>query len=172
VGASGWHYQVPYEPDIGAALERLRQQVFASGDYARPLELVGDFTREAMAADLREMAELSGEPMEEASVARLAAGDAPGSIDEALSWAMESGTHSILDISGGVADEVGFGVMTPLSTRGYASVFGTDHPTDDAVAEALDRLDGLIEERWQGLYVIGYQGDTPSSITFVGVSGD
>jgi hypothetical protein len=33
MGATGWKYFVPYEADISAALQRLREDVFARGDY-------------------------------------------------------------------------------------------------------------------------------------------
>ena len=33
MGASGWSYFVPYDADISAALQRLREEVFARGDY-------------------------------------------------------------------------------------------------------------------------------------------
>jgi len=36
VGASGWDYVVPYQEDLGAALDVLRRQVFASGEYLKP----------------------------------------------------------------------------------------------------------------------------------------
>jgi hypothetical protein len=36
VGASGWIYFTPYDPDPNAALQRLRQEVFATGQYTRP----------------------------------------------------------------------------------------------------------------------------------------
>ena len=36
MGASGWTYFTPYDPDPNAALQRLRQEVFATGQYARP----------------------------------------------------------------------------------------------------------------------------------------
>jgi hypothetical protein len=33
MGATGWSYFVPYEADVSAALQRLREVVFARGDY-------------------------------------------------------------------------------------------------------------------------------------------
>ncbi len=38
MGASGWSYFVPYDPDPNRALEALRWKVFRAGDYA-PVEL-------------------------------------------------------------------------------------------------------------------------------------
>ena len=36
MGASGWEYVVPYQRDLGAALDSLRREVFAAGDYVKP----------------------------------------------------------------------------------------------------------------------------------------
>jgi len=36
MGASGWHYFVPHDPDIGSALARLREDVFQRGAYYKP----------------------------------------------------------------------------------------------------------------------------------------
>jgi hypothetical protein len=33
MGASQWAYAVPFQPDINAALQDLRQKVFRSGNY-------------------------------------------------------------------------------------------------------------------------------------------
>src|SRR6202021_1463656 len=37
MGASGWKYVVPYQEDLAAALDALRRQVFADGDYVSPV---------------------------------------------------------------------------------------------------------------------------------------
>ncbi|MDB5339708.1 MAG: hypothetical protein JWN70_5327 [Planctomycetaceae bacterium] len=36
MGASGWTYFTPYQPEASAALQELQRQVFASGQYKRP----------------------------------------------------------------------------------------------------------------------------------------
>ena len=36
MGASGWNYTTPYDPDPEVALERLREEIFAAGDYLPP----------------------------------------------------------------------------------------------------------------------------------------
>lgn len=36
MGATSWTYFTPYTPDAGAALERLRQETFAAGNYQAP----------------------------------------------------------------------------------------------------------------------------------------
>ena len=49
MGASGWSYFVPYEADISAALQRLREDVFARGDYATAEDTIAAMDWEAAA---------------------------------------------------------------------------------------------------------------------------
>ena len=41
MGASGWHYFAPFQPDIKAALDQLRDEVFATGEYFKPALFYG-----------------------------------------------------------------------------------------------------------------------------------
>lgn len=171
MGGTGWDYEVPYQADIGAALEALRQDVFARGDYEKVWDQF-EGHREALAAELTEMAEMMGVALEPAWVTRLAGGDQPESIDEAIAWSADSGTHSILDIVGGVGDTPDFGVITPLPPSEVEALFGTTQPATATVRGRLGDVDALVHDRWQGFYVVGYAGDEPESIFFVGASGD
>jgi hypothetical protein len=47
MGAEPWDYFTPYEPSVQAALEKLRQKVFSSGDFNRS-ELKPSSIEEAM----------------------------------------------------------------------------------------------------------------------------
>jgi hypothetical protein len=75
MGASGWDYYLPYQADFGAALDGLRRQVFADGDYWWAVP--GEFGKSA--------SDFPDRPRTEAEL-----------------WADESvqydGTHSILDV--------------------------------------------------------------------------
>jgi hypothetical protein len=48
-GASAWHARVPYQPDIGAALQQARWDVYRRGDYYRepPNEMARSLDEEA-----------------------------------------------------------------------------------------------------------------------------
>ena len=151
MGASGWHYKVPYNDDAGGALQQLRQEVFASGAYAKAWTGLDDFPPELIAGELAEMAEMAGRPVDPASIDRLAAGEDPVSIDEALLWSMDSGTHSILDIVNGIGHEPDFGIITPFARAAYIEVFGTERPSEAAVEAQLMNLDSMVRERWQGI---------------------
>jgi hypothetical protein len=77
MGASGWYYFVPFDPDPQAALQRLREDVFRRGQYFTPKTKKPGRLRSAQAP---------GSPK------------SPRSIDELLMLCKESGTHSILDV--------------------------------------------------------------------------
>jgi hypothetical protein len=94
VGASGWEYVVPYQEDLGAALDALRRQAFVSGEYLKP-SFYGDVF------DLPE----------------------PGSVDDLFEqeqyWEFmgTSVTHSIIDVTRVVPvdfDYEEFGTIVPL----------------------------------------------------------
>jgi hypothetical protein len=82
-----------------------------------------------------------------------------------------SGTHSIIDMTGVSATSAPH-MVAPVPTEELDELFGTRRPAATAVAAAIENgaLAGL--ERWHGQYVIGYDGDVPQAIYFVGYSGD
>ncbi|SDX92737.1 hypothetical protein SAMN05444365_101102 [Micromonospora pattaloongensis] len=82
-----------------------------------------------------------------------------------------SGTHSIIDMTGVSATSAPH-MVAPVPVEELDELFGTRRPAATTVAEAIENsaLTGL--ERWRGRYVIGYDGDVPHAIYFVGYSGD
>ena len=108
MGASGWEYVVPYQADLGAALDALRRQVFASGEYLKP-----DYYGDAF-ADLPEPASVD-------DLAQERYGEFMGT----------SGTHSIIDVWAVVpVDFAGaqFGMIRPLSEDECVGLFGVMQP--------------------------------------------
>lgn len=172
MGGSGWNYRVDYDADVGAALRALQQRTFAAGDYEQVWNQFGPEMRSALASELAEMASMMGEELDPASVTRLAESGVPASIDDALTWAADSGTHSILDIVYGVGVQPDFGYITALDDAAYQRLFATTTPTVAQVEAELLALDSMIEARWQGVYVIAYEDGQPTQLFFVGVSGD
>jgi hypothetical protein len=81
VGASGWAYFVAYQPNFQAALDELRRHVLETGDYW--WAAAGEYGKSA--------ADFPNRPTTEAELWE----------DEVV---LESGTHSILDMSRIVAD--------------------------------------------------------------------
>jgi len=159
MGASGWAYVTRYRGDAAAALRELQERVFRDGDYQWWDEF-GEF-----------------EPR-------------PDSVEGI--WAADgrwtSGTHSILDIER-VADttdppgwEFGgdLGTVWPLAADRVEWMFGTARPSRAQFeALAMDYAHPLhaalmdeVGPRWTGLYVLLYEGETPTEIGFWGFSGD
>lgn len=147
MGGHPWFYYVDYEPDINAALQKLRQREFSAGRY-NP------------AIDFPEF------PVDENSPAT---GAQHGSIDEALEDADADGTRSILDMMT-VADKPDYGVVAPLPLETLTELFGTTEPTHEMIEES-DELYDLLE-RGQGVYIIVYKDAQPSEIFFAGYSYD
>ena len=198
MGATGWDYFVPYQADISAALQRLREDVFARGDY----ELGDEFSKEQlekvveqvrpeldpwiekcreMAAGLPEdlrriyMAgaqkfkrDLLQAPQKVSKPKRK-----PKTIKEALKRGAESGTHSILDIEC-ISPKPKFGAITPFPQSRLMEFFGTETPTHAQIMEVYESgaLDEFICERWEGIYIVSYRDGVPDEIFFAGCSGD
>jgi hypothetical protein len=143
MGASGWSYWVPYEADLQSALEKLRARVFAEGSYFKGW---GEYEVKSPAS-IEDLFDQMGEL---------------GTITE--------GTHSILDMdSVGVESE--HGVLCPLTDEELVAKFGTTKPSR-AQIEAEESALQSWRYRWEGTYVVAYDGESPTEILFVGFSGD
>lgn len=148
MGGHPWFYFVEHEPDIEAALQKLRRREFEAGRYNPAV----DFPEFPLTAD----------------------SPAPGaqhdSIKEAIEDADADGTRSILDMER-VAEEADFNAVAPMPRETLLELFGTDRPTHELVEEG-DELFELMDERGQGVYVIVYEGERPTEIFFAGYSFD
>lgn len=147
MGGHPWFYYVDYEPDINAALQKLRQREFLAGRY-NP------------AIDFPEF------PVDENAPV---IGAQHSSIEEAIEDADADGTRSILDMMS-VSDTPDYSVVAPLPTEKLMELFGTDRPTYEMVEDSEDLYDEL--ERGKGVYIIVYKDSQPSKILFAGYSFD
>jgi len=174
MGASGWRYHVDYDANIGAALERLRDEVFASGQYVKEeVEGAGLSEAEYRAQIDQEYSDQGVKDflMEEWHEAR----DRPPitTPDELLAAQPESGTHSIIDMAAGVNPEPAAFAVAPLTPHQLEEFFGSERPTREAVDTWLDSGgDASVRDRWEGLYVVTHTDSVPTGITFAGASGD
>ena len=132
MGAEPYSYLTSYEADVQQALDKLRTQVFASGEFNG--------------------AEFN-----------------PATPEEALEFAAEDGTRSILDISQ-IADSPDFCCAAPLSDEELQRNFGTKKPTVKDIENSLDFWEDI--ERGHARYVIVYEGSEPKQIFFAGYSFD
>jgi len=174
MGASGWEYYVPYEADTNAALEKLRQQVFNSGEYYKAE--YGDWRnmteKDAIASLYDEMEpEISEIVVDDwRAIKQLAEPTDPNSL---LEWNRESGTHSVIDIYRGISDQPDFGTVCPLTSEQLLSFFDTTKPTHEMVAKWLNENGlTLVRRRGQGLYLTIYENEKPTEYLFTGFSGD
>jgi hypothetical protein len=147
MGGHPWFYFVAYEPDVNAALQKLRDTEFAAGRY-NP------------AVDFPEFPVNPNAP---------APGAQHDSIEEAFEDADADGTRSILDMMT-VSDSPDFNAVAPLPLEDLRELFGTDKPTRAMIEESDELYDKL--ERGQGVYVIAYTDEQPSEIFFAGYSFD
>jgi hypothetical protein len=175
MGASGWNYFTPFREDVGEAFEALREDVFRRKEYgnsALKMKVSADQLAK-LPPQLREAMETLMRMSEAEDFGAGAPGETePDSIEELLEQCAEDGTHSILDVAGGISDGPEFGTAFPMPDAVKQDLYGTTRPTRPQVeAKMHERSDDL--DRWQCWYVIVYdrQG-RPSEIYFEGCSGD
>ena len=189
---------MPYEADISAALRRLREDVFARGDYVFGDGITDDQRKailEKMQPELdpwmqkvREQAATLSEPIKTqylemcgrikgeimgVSKPSQKPKRKPKTIEKLLEIQAESGTHSILDIAG-ISSEPQFGSISPFPRTKLVEFFGSETPSHDEIEEVHDSgsFEEFVSERWQGIYIIAYRDGSPSEIFFAGCSGD
>lgn len=175
MGATGWTYSVPYQPDIGAALQSLREKVFREGNYYKPWEINKRFLEEL---ESKSQDQLNDSEKEQIRILRdLPLIDPPdplpATIDELLEHNAESGTHSALDIFD-VSDQTDWGIAAPVPEEILLACFGTDRPAREQTDPYPESFIKFIEtlERWTALYFIVYKNGEPDEIIFEGCSGD
>jgi hypothetical protein len=147
MGGHPWFYFVDYEPDINAALQKLREREFQAGRYNPVI-------------DFPEFPVTAQSP---------APGPEHDSIEEAFEESDADGTRSILDMMQ-VSDAPDFNAVSPLPAEDLLTLFGTDKPTHEMIEESDELYDTL--ERGQGVYIVVYKDDQPSEIFFAGYSFD
>lgn len=146
MGAVPYSYIVEYQPDINAALQKLREQEFQAGRYNPVIPF--PFTTF----------------MEESSPP----GSAHRSINEATRASGADGTRSILDL-GRVSPTASPGAVFRLPDGVLMRFFGTTRPTREMVEQGSQ---SELLERGQGCYIILYRDGEPDEILFAGLSYD
>ncbi len=147
MGGEPYFYFVPYQPDIRAALEELRQREFQAGRY-NPATTDLDFPPDVDA-------------------------ESPGaqheSIEEAMEDAGADGTRSILDLSD-ISKKPEFNSAAKVSDSLLKELYGTTKPSREMVEENDEFLEDV--DRGQGVYVVLYNDGEPDEIYFGGISFD
>ena len=148
MAGEAWYYLVPVQADVNQALQDLRRREFEAGRY-NPVQPFPEF------------------PVD---LAKPGPGPQHASIEEAFEASDADGTRSILDMWE-IGTEPGPGTLTELPADLAEELFGGDRPTAAMVEDVLAAL-GQLVDRGQGIYVVLYQGSTPSEILFAGYSWD
>jgi len=185
MGATGWHYFVPYQSDVNQALQDLRNDVFSRKDY------LSSITEADGLAAIEQLAAMSPNP--EQARAQLQAvltlarkwdskrahrdkqrGE-PRTIAELLRQRAEEGTGTILDVDH-ISEQAEFGALHPLTAQQCNAFFGTERPTRAMVEQWRNRIVSLDEpplyDRWEGIYLIVYAEEQPEAVYIEGCSGD
>jgi hypothetical protein len=147
MGAEPYFYFVPYQADVDAALQALRQREFQAGRYNPVLPFL-EFP----------IGPQSPSP-----------GAQHTSIEEACEDADADGTRSILDLDR-ISEEPDFGAVTPLDEGALQELYGTTRPTREMIEQNMDFFEDI--ERGQGIYIVVYQDGAPAEIFFAGYSYD
>jgi hypothetical protein len=131
MGAEFWSYFVPYQEDIRAALETLREQEFRAGRFYQPTEVQPGF-----------FGRIFDRPPSKPK--------RPTSIREAIKIAdtNATGTRSILDMER-ISERPDCGAVSPVPPDELQRLLGTQQPT----REMIERSEELFErvDRGQGI---------------------
>lgn len=176
MGASDWHYSVPYQEDIAQALEQLRADVYASGDYyKKEPDPTLQLSEEEFAATL----DLDNDPD---GIQEFLLGEwrkakqrpVPMDADTLIAAQPDSGTHSIIDVCQGLSETPQLFTASPLSVDQLLECFGTERPVTAQVMEWMSGYDiGRLRSRWEAAYLVSYAATgEPDRIHFRGYSGD
>lgn len=156
MGSWGFHHVVEYEDDVAAALEKVRQRVFADGAYY-PANLPPDFQQFA----------------QESYGLTLTIPTVRAATVEELLAELGRSTRSVLDVAAGVSDVPRDRAASPLLPDERDWAFGTPTPTCEQVRDWV--TSGAYREvrGWnQAAYVACYQDRRPRHLHFVGLVGD
>ena len=151
--SSEWSYFAPYEADISAALQRLREDVFIRGDYVTADSVIASGSRIIIPLS-------SPKPK-------------PSTIEELLEQEGDSGTHSILDIIC-ISPKPKRKAISPFPSLLLLDYFGSETPSPAEIQEVYEfgSLEKFVNKRWRGIYIIAHFDGAPSDIFLAGCSGD
>ncbi len=147
MGGHPYWYFVQYDPDIGKALQMLREREFRAGRY-NPVIAFPPF------------------PVTAASPAP---GAKHASFEDAMEAADADGTRSIIDIFR-VGEEPDFFTASPLPAATLEALYGTQKPSREMVEGDMEFAEDI--ERLQCTYIVLWKDEAPEEILFFGYSAD
>jgi hypothetical protein len=185
MGANPWDHFTPYQEDINAALQSLKEQEFRAGRYGFENwhnQMISAMETLGSPPDLYAGFDL-GMGQERPSADALI--DQHGSVQAAMAAILEessdSGTKSILDMIN-VSDYPDLCAVCPLSEEELQAIFQTAQPSHEMVESILLKEEGQEGNGWelfwesigrgQGRYIIVYEDAQPTELFFAGYSVD
>ncbi len=147
MGAEPYFYFVSYQPDVNAALQKLRRREFQAGRYNPAMPFL-QFPIDPLAPS---------------------PGAQHNSIEEAMEDSDADGTRSILDLDH-LSDNPESCAASPLSDEVLEALYGTTQPTRVMIEQNMGFFEDL--DRGQGIYAIVYKNGQPDEILFAGYSFD
>ncbi|WP_426503541.1 hypothetical protein ACPPVO_38785 [Dactylosporangium sp. McL0621] len=166
-----------YQPDVNAALQQLRREVYDRGAYYKESPSPDlDMTEEEFRASLGPAP--SDDDDDDDGLYEFSIADwldrkgrpVPVDPDTLIAAQPESGTHSIIDMANGVSTSPRFATVSPLTTEELIEKFGTVTPSSEQVRAWIVTSGG--RDRWVGTYVVSYRDGQPDNLHFCGFSGD
>ncbi len=96
--------------------------------------------------------------------------DRPASIDDTLRWNGHEGTHSVLDVTDGVAARPACAAVSVLEPESMRRCFGRMNPTlFEVLMTDFDAAD--VCDPGSGRYFVIAEPDAPALVVFVGCTG-
>ena len=184
MGANPWHYFIPYQVDINAALQNLREQEFQAGHYGfdywfnQTSSALRGNTSANVSNIFKDFSEVINQPKPSADKLLEKYGSVQAAMENVLEESAPAGTKSILDMIH-ISDQPEICAACPLSENDLQAIFETTEPTRRMIEAILLNEDGEPWEtfwdsigRGEGRYIIVYENAQPTELFFAGYSFD
>lgn len=184
MGSDAWHHFTPYQVDINAALQQLKEREFRAGHYGfdywlsqmdellRTLGVQSSTTTDALEAAHNMKTTFADELIKKYGTVQAA-------MDAVLRESNDSGTKSVLDMIR-VTSEPNTCAVCPLTEEELCEIFSTNQPSHEVLENILlnETEPESCESFWdsigrgEGRYVIIYESGQPVELFFAGFTFD
>lgn len=150
MGATSWQHIRAFSGDVQRTLQQLRRDIFASKTFY--------------------LADVPSDIPSRSSGTTVTCAERPATIGEALRWNGSEGTHSVLDITEGVAATPRPSAVSALEPEALQRCFGSARPNlFEVLMTDFDAAD--VCEAGTGRYFVVADPGEPALVVFVGRTG-